>query len=216
MAGCAGGTAMSGTWIAVIVALWAVVVILAVIQIGILRRVLPFLEQAAAVPAMPPAPPAGMVLPHFEATLDDGSAITAAQLAGRPFVLFFASRGCAPCRRLLLQLDGRSWPPGQVAVYLVMADDARAEIPVPAGLTPLLEHDGSVSRTLGVTATPLAVAVDGQGVVIESLVPRDPGDLDRLRRALEPDHSRTGLRQPVHEPTALIRHYHHGRVNDET
>lgn len=206
---------MSAPWITVLLALWVVVVILAVIQVGVLRKVLPVLDHAAAAPAMPFVPSEGMLLPAFEASLADGSAITAAQMNGQPFILLFVSEACAPCRRLLLRLEDYIWSAEGAAVYLVMADGARVDMPIPACVTPLLEHGGNVSRAFSVTATPLAVAVDRRGVVAQSLVPAGPDDLDRLRRALEPIHRQVGLKQPRQEPIAAIRH-HHRRADDET
>jgi hypothetical protein len=198
---------MSAPWITVILALWLVVVILAVIQIGILRKILPVLDHTAAPPDMPFAPPTGALLPAFEASLADGSTITTAQMIGRPFILLFASQSCAPCQRLLLRLEGYNSSAEDAAVYLVMVDGVHADMSIPACVTPLLENGGNVSRALGVSTTPLAIAVDHRGAIAQSLVPVGPDDLDRLRRELEADHSRTGLKQPEHEPTAAIRHY---------
>src|SRR5262245_29741768 len=49
----AGGE-MSGPWIAVVVALWVVVVLQGILQIGLLRRVLPILERRTRHDVGPP------------------------------------------------------------------------------------------------------------------------------------------------------------------
>jgi hypothetical protein len=175
---------MSGPWIAAIVAQWVVIVLLAAVQIGTLRRVLPIIESAAVGLARAPVVLAGTALPEFEATLLDGTIVTAGQLVGRPFVLLFVSQGCRPCERLLRQLADGAFVAGDVPVHLVVDRDRREGLPVPNGVTPLLEREDAVSRALQVDVTPLAVSVDGGGVVIESMVPGGPGDLERLIRAL--------------------------------
>ena len=172
---------MTGPWIAAFVAQWIISAILALTQLGVLRRVLP------ALSGLPPEPSAlepGMALPEFAATWPGGASASPADLIGQPLMLLFVSRTCTPCHRLLHQLHGSELLDGVVPVIAVADVHDLAHLPLPPGMAVLHEHAGSVSLPFGVVVTPLAVTLDRGGAVVETRVPGDVGDLHRMVKAV--------------------------------
>src|SRR5258708_2404286 len=151
---------MSLPWIAVIVAQTVVIMVLALVQIGTLRRPLPLVDHAsqppAASPPPPPGPPPGTVLPDVTVRLGNGGTVSTAQLLGRPFVMLFVEQDCASCRSLLQQLASpirdQLHGPAHVAspprLYIVADPHRLNGLPLPASATPLLHPPRRRSQAL--------------------------------------------------------------------
>ena len=192
---------MSLPWIAVVVSQTVVIMVLALVQIGTLRRLLPLVEHAsqppAASPPPPPGPPSGTVLPDVTVRLGNGGTVSTAQLLGQPFVMLFVEQDCASCRSLLQQLASPIQDPphgpahfASPARLYIVADPHRLNgLPVPTWATPLLDPASRISQALGITATPMAVAIDAAGTVTASAIPGGAADLERLTRARPEDHT---------------------------
>jgi hypothetical protein len=94
-----------------------------------------------------------------------GGEITAEQLRGQPVVLLFLSVGCGPCEQLAAQI--RDADLGDLASQLVIVTGpgGPVKLELPAGLRVLTEQVREVSDPLSVIGTPLAVALDQNGIV---------------------------------------------------
>jgi AhpC/TSA family len=181
---------VSGLWIAALVSLWLIVAVLALLVLGLLRRIAPILERTEAAvhsPTSAPGLPPGNSLPAFDLTTADGKTMAAASLLGQPFVLFLVRSGCAPCRKLAE--DVREADFELPVELLVVADDGDGEADIgewPSPATLVYQRDHEVSRALATFATPHAFAVDAYGTIVATGF---PDTLDRLqvlaRKALE-------------------------------
>ena len=175
---------MSGPWIAVVVALWVVVVMQAVLQIGLLRRVLPMVERGAHRGVGPPrltGPPVGAALPDFEVTPPDGSVGTDAWKRDQPAIYLLVSGGCSPCESLGDEIRHAPADSLGVTLYLIVDhDDRRRWGQMPDGVTVLGQRGRAAANALEADATPHAIAVDANGVVVANTTPNTLQDLREL------------------------------------
>src|SRR5262249_41210759 len=75
---------VTAPWIALFTVLWLVVLLLAIVQIGLLRRLAPLLENAERSPREFPGPVVGAMVPEVSITCADGSVARSTDLRGRP------------------------------------------------------------------------------------------------------------------------------------
>jgi hypothetical protein len=168
-------------WAITVVVLCAAVVALAVVVLGLLRQLTPVLERAAA--AGPDThnlgPEVGAPLPHFAARGAEGE-VTEEHLRGRSSVLLFLTGGCGACQTLAEEMNRADLGglTGQLLVVTGAAD--LAKLGIPAVLSTLIEEDRAVSDPLSVVATPLAVAVDPDGIVQAVRIPNTLEQLDDI------------------------------------
>ena len=155
---------MAAPWIALMVALWLVVVFLAVILLGLIRRVND-LEDAARRAALPRVPRlvTGRQLP-------DSENLTVAEWRGRKLLLLFLSSGCGSCQRLADELraakcDEEPSPLGELRLVLI-TDPGGATRFAGLGASDIVTQTSSeLTRAWGIPGTPYAVALDEDGVV---------------------------------------------------
>lgn len=175
---------------AALVALWSVVVVMALILVGLLRRMTNVLEQAEARLAQAAtgfggAPP-GTAIPPFEVKDEQGSVLRFAQLVGSPAIYLFMSSTCEPCKRLAAELSGIDQALDRTPLFLIMEDSPEArEVPFPPGVTVLYQAEQAASRAFQNVAAPQAFAVDSGGTVLDLLIPNSLGDLRQLVRRIE-------------------------------
>jgi methylamine dehydrogenase accessory protein MauD len=171
-------------WAVVIVILCVAVVVLSIIVLGLLRQVTPVLERAAGLVAslQNDGPPVGQRVPDFTATGADGE-VTAESLLGQPSVLLFLSVGCGPCEQLAVQLRGADLNELTGQLVVVTEPGGPQELGLPATLQVLTEPDGEVSHALSVNGTPLAVALDRDGIVRAVRVTNTVGQLNEISTA---------------------------------
>ena len=179
---------MPVTWAIVIIVLWVAVICLAVVVLGVIRQVIPYLERIAAGQAEPAGPlvsgpPVGEPLPRFTGRDGDGNIVTAADLRGRPGMLVFLHSSCAPCRILAGELAAADL--GELADGLTVVTDpgGTQELALPAGLRVVLQTGDEISAALGVRVTPFAIAFDEQGTVRAKRAVNALEQLTTLRRA---------------------------------
>jgi len=187
---------MNGYWMVAVVSLWILLGVVAVAQIGLLRRVAPLLTGSSSHPHHPDLPhgPDGLeiggVPGEFRARTSDGTLAGRESLFGEPAVVVLTSVGCQPCDRLMAELRETAEPP--LPVRLVLLVEGHVE---PAGLPPyvtvLEQLEGSAAQAFRTTGTPYAFALDGTGAVRARGVPRGLADLARVAAA---------VKEVVHQP----------------
>jgi cytochrome c biogenesis protein CcmG, thiol:disulfide interchange protein DsbE len=113
----------------------------------------------------------GQPLPTATLTGYDGRAVTTKGLAGRPLVLNFWARSCAPCAEEMPTLQHAATTAGPATRFLGV--DASEPVSVgqsfarSLGVTYPLARDpgGALTGALGVSSLPTTVFVDAAGVV---------------------------------------------------
>jgi hypothetical protein len=182
-------------WTILIVALWLVVVALATTVIGLLRQLIPLVQQAGSGPAAGRAtlfggPPAGSRIPHFTAQTPDGYPADERHLLGSPTVIVFLSGSCGPCQQLAQQISNADLN-GLLEQLVVVTDPSgHDDLALPDGLRLLIEPDRQVTRAFAVHGFPFAVAMDSAGTVRETLPVSTADQLASLARGLRaPEHA---------------------------
>jgi len=178
---------VNAPWIAAFLALWLLVLALALLQLGLLRRIAPVLEAAerqlhggaVALSGLP----AGAPLPDFAVETRDGEVVRASSLRGQETIWLLASPGCAPCEALAAELRDAGEPALGVPLVAV-ADASGAGLRLPPGVVTLFQRDRAAAVALQADATPHAVAVDGDGVVVATTTPNTLDDLQALAALL--------------------------------
>lgn len=175
---------MTAPWVAVVVALWVVVILVALVLLGLLRRVDSLLQQSSA--GFPYGDPLGGLAPgasvgEFRAVDASGQQWSHIPVDG-PAIVLLTAPGCAPCNSLMraLAADGA---PLDIPLIVVTTDEetAKAE-PKPAWCYVLYQQEGSVYEALRTTATPHAFAMGQDGRVLESVIPGHLEDLRNMAR----------------------------------
>jgi hypothetical protein len=162
---------MSGGWIALMIALWLMVVALAVLVLGLISRVGQLERSALAKPeARRPVggPQPGSRLPvvprHERLAAPSGN-------ASERLILFLSS-SCGPCTRLADELRAAAIDEAMDALapagpaLLVVTDRDGVEVFGDLAVSELVvQPDGELTLAWDVPGTPFAVAVDETGVV---------------------------------------------------
>jgi len=177
---------MTSAWTIAFLALSLLVLLLAVLVVGTLRRIAVVLERAQAeLPAasdrsMTLGISPGSTIPYFTAEEVGRGAFTSDDLLGSPAVVLFLGTSCAPCRDLIDDLRAGHVP--ETAARLVVVVDASdaAELAVSSHVTVLAERDKEVARAFETTATPHGFAVSPDGVVSAVGHPNDWEAVARL------------------------------------
>ncbi|EDM81447.1 cytochrome c biogenesis [Plesiocystis pacifica SIR-1] len=135
---------------------------------------------------------AGKPVPNFQTTLDDGTALSAADLQGHVTLMTFWATWCGPCRQELPSIDALYDEHEQLWVYGVNLDRGALETRRPQVIAmtrelgvgfPQVYDDGSVGRAFGVSGIPHLVLVDGEGVIRHQHIGLVPESM--LRREVE-------------------------------
>lgn len=113
----------------------------------------------------------GQDLPEFEIEDVSGKSITPKDLFGKPTLLTYWSQGCGWCQRMLDDLRDWDKTKGQDEPNLIVVSSGDAERHKDMGLqsTILLDNEGVVSKSLGMSGTPSAVLINEQGKVISEV-----------------------------------------------
>jgi hypothetical protein len=120
----------------------------------------------------------GAAAPGFVVTDAAGETWTLQRLlaAGRPVLLVFSQPGCGACRALGSDLGDWHARLGDRVTVAVVDRSPPAE---PAAYTVLLDPDGGVASSYGVTATPSAALIEGTGRMNSALA-RGAGEIAAL------------------------------------
>lgn len=170
---------MPASWVVLYCILWAAVVLLAVLVIGLSKRVD---RLSTVIPAprhayqgLGAGPQIGTKFPRVLGGVPLGAA------RGHRVVLFLSS-SCGPCRALAASLRSRPSAPAEEDLELVLVTDdegleAYAGLPVSQVL---VDHGREITRQLGVNATPFGVGLNCSGIVSANGVPHSWTDLVSL------------------------------------
>jgi hypothetical protein len=170
---------VTGVWIAAFVALWLVVILLGLVQLGTLRRVAPLLDRAeatlreAARATLRGLRP-GESVPAFAADVFDGGTFTESDLRGSTTIVLFLNTGCRSCELLAADIEaGRI--PDLGAPLVVVADESGEAARFAAGgqAHVLLQKNGSLARVFESDRTPHAFVIDETGRVVVSGSPNN-------------------------------------------
>lgn len=175
---------MTGGWIAAFLALWALMIVIAIAVLGVLRRVGAVLERAeagiAAAAAGPGGVSVGTTLPPFEVADAEGVRLASRELLAQRALFLFMSAGCGPCGELARSLNSTGTTLEGVPLHIVVeGSPTPEELPLPAEVSVLRDSDETVRAAFQNSATPQAFLVAAGGEVLGSIV---PGSMDDLRR----------------------------------
>lgn len=185
---------MSGPWIAAFMALWVVVILVTVVQIGFLRRATTVLEAAEAALKGSPntqlhgAPP-GTVIPEFRLRDDRDLIVRFSELARSAGIYLLMSATCEPCRRLADDLGSVNRPIDGVHLFVIF-DEPKQRLGLPSTVTVLYQIASGASSAFQSTLRPQAFAVDGNGVVVDLAIPHSVRDIRALAMAIEDERDR--------------------------
>jgi hypothetical protein len=177
---------VTGPWIALVISLTVLVMTLAVLVLGLMRRVVPLLESEGhrhyglGLSGLAP----GDTVPPFEAREPDGTVLASDRLLERSRVLLFMSASCQPCRTVAADL--RTKPEAAALPLLVVLPDEPQshQMDLPASAPVVFERDRAASDAFRNSAVPHAYAVDAAGVVIRAAPVQGLDDLRALADAL--------------------------------
>ena len=175
---------MTAPWIVAFALLAVVVIAVAVLTLGLLRRSASVLEALEARgPAGAIAPPSGLApgtrVPDFAGVDRSGATVTRDELPRGAAVYLFLTPTCAPCKSLADELARRA--PVHLGVPLVVVVQSSPDRDPGLHATTdavVFDPEGRIGRVFDVTGYPYALAVDGDGVVADGAV---PGSVSNLR-----------------------------------
>jgi hypothetical protein len=161
---------MTGTWMALVIALWAVVLVLLVLVLGLSRRLQELSENSRQAPVPVLTGSAGSVRGPLVGSTIDLLPPSTPGVDGEPAkhrIVLILNSSCGPCHMLgdeviAAKEDGFVFDSDLVLI----TDEFGAEFYGGLGAgTVIVEPSNEVSRSLGVNATPYGLAVDATGVV---------------------------------------------------
>jgi hypothetical protein len=162
---------MSGGWIALMIALWLMVITLAVLVLGLINRVGQLERSARAQPEARRSfggPQPGMPLP----VVPRHERLAAASGTASKRLILFLSSSCGPCTRLATDLRAAATDeavdtlPLAGLELLLVTDRDGVEVFGDLPVSELVvQPDGELTRAWDVPGTPFAVSVDETGVV---------------------------------------------------
>jgi peroxiredoxin len=178
---------MTTAWIAAFIALWAFVVVLALLVLGTLRRIVPVIERSEeviasaakrlAIGGLPP----GTTVPPFTGDEIGGAKFTELDLRGSTTIVLFLGSGCRACEHLVRDLELKQAP--EVGARLVVVSGSPAEarlLASSADVTVLVDEERELARAFESAVAPHAFVIDEYGVVVSSGVPSDWNDVQHL------------------------------------
>jgi methylamine dehydrogenase accessory protein MauD len=174
-----------------VVLLWIVVIALAVVVLALARQVGVLFERVAPMGALVTdgGPKVGETSPRFDLTALDGRAVTVGAGDGRSMLLFFLSPTCPVCKKLIPVLKSASRAE-QSWLDVVLASDGdrpKQEAFIRQQGLEVFPYVLSTDLGLGyrVNRLPLAVLIDGEGIVRAKGLVNNREQLESLFNAKE-------------------------------
>lgn len=175
---------MSWPWIVAFCGLWLVVLAVALVVLGFLRRVTNVLEQAEAALAgaehVHHGVPPGTTLPEFAVRNASGQKVSSRELFAEPAIVVFMAPGCAPCAQLAERLEPAGTTIDGVPLFVIVPDTDDGHALLPGSSLIVLYEDGSASRAFSNRATPQGYAVSRGGLVHELAGPNTRAEYQRV------------------------------------
>jgi hypothetical protein len=186
---------VSASWAVLIACLWVAVVVLALLLLGVIKRVSTLLAEGNAPHAglEPQGLPLDSYVPFFQAKDSRGRTVDRGDLIANGGLFIFVTPGCPPCDELLRQMRIPSEPMA-IPLYLILDDASFGGDWNPAvGAQVLYELGGSMTRAFRNTAAPYAFAVNREGRVVERGIVNAMGELNAIAdRLIEEDEAKKG------------------------
>lgn len=175
---------MTGLWLVSYCVLWALVVIMSLLLVGVLRQLgmqqpappkQPSRDQDIAVPAMEDdGPPIGFQLPNITGNSINGFGeirLSSTPDCSGPTLLMFISPMCESCQHLVEPFNVVATDKGRGVrcVAIVKADEPGCDafsIVFPLQAPLICDHDRSITRGFGVHRSPFGLLYDRQGMLI--------------------------------------------------
>lgn len=178
---------MTGPWIAAFVVLSALVLALAVIVLGLLRRFSEALERVEQAAGHGGAHELGLrpgqQMTPVQVHTADGHEVALPVPDAPRTVVVLLEPDCAPCGTVMGQLLESGWPPSAPPLYVVLPDHPDSRV-FAAGHSPGVgvgyQRDRLVSSAFGTNVSPVAYVVDGSGRVLAADVPAGVASLVEL------------------------------------
>lgn len=193
---------MTGPWIALIIVLWATVLLIGFLVLGLLNRtssVLDRLQSAlergelgglASGRGLSP----GSRVPTFSGRTPDGNWLSDADLRGQPTVMLFLDPDCGPCKALVTGLRDGSMALNGAQLVVVMHDtDEARSIDVGRSRMVVFQSDNSISMAFRTAVTPNAFALSAAGKIVDRRIPSSVEDLAELAREAVREEVRLGI-----------------------
>lgn len=186
---------MSTPWAVAFAALCVLVGALAVIVLGLLRQVLPLIEQSHVLIDRIGSRlrrfglPAGMVVPAFTAETIDGEIFTERELRGQVHTVLFVGSRCPACSRIYSDLVTGSVPPFASGLVVVVDEDDAHDLSSAsdAGATVLVQRQGSIAAIFESDRIPHVFVIDEHGAVRMTGSAADWRDMTELLAASAPE-----------------------------
>lgn len=175
---------MSQSWIVAFAMLWLLVILLAVVVLGLLRRVAPLLVRLDHSLGQPSLDmeigglPVGEKVPAFEVSDDKGEKVQLDDTL--PAVFLFVDSTCEPCRKLIRELEEQAAVFSGTRLYVVSENSSEYAGLRKRGLKILQQDQGQASEAFQQDSFPQAFAVDGQRRVASSAVTDSLEDIKQL------------------------------------
>jgi hypothetical protein len=178
---------MTGPWIALVVALWITTVILAVLVLGLVRKVD---ELAGDSPknGLPFPNIGGPVLGRRPPTVNGYGGLVPGSRSHAPRLVLFLSSTCGVCLKLVEELRSRQlagaghWP--EAVDLVVVTDPAWENSLANLATTVVTQQDRAISEPWQVPGTPYAVAINADGKVSASSFALNLGQLAQMASSL--------------------------------
>lgn len=165
---------MTGFWLASYLALWALVIVMAITLLVVLRNfgvIYDHLGKAAHSSAPASSLLAGDVLPEVQLRDSVGNTITSTQLGGTAAAIAIVSAGCQHCLALLSDIRKGIIPPDPLDasvtdwVFVGTGDISpiAAELDAAAAASSarlLFDPTGQIAQRWGISSVPMTVVVD--------------------------------------------------------
>ncbi len=178
---------MSAPWIALIVVLTITVVLLAVIVLGLLRRVSGVLEAAefrlrdAGLGGSVGGAAVGTKVGAFSVVDREGATIPSAHLLQRGAVLVFVEAACEPCQHLAASLRSGATIGASSPVYAIAPVEERShDWDLGTEVVVVFQRERAVSEVFDNIATPQAFAVNAEGIVVDRSIVNSAARLREL------------------------------------
>lgn len=196
---------MSWPWIAAFCGLWLVVVVLALVVLGFLRRVTNVLEQAEArlgdAQHFHHGAQPGTTVPVFTVRNSGGQELTAEKLFSDSAIIIFIAPGCGPCDQLAERLEPVGASIDGVPLFLIAPDTDEGRALLPGSNLTVLYEEGTATRAFANRATPMGYAVAPGGLVRELAGPNTLAEYERVAAAL-----RNGGDAQARDETVTLSH----------
>jgi methylamine dehydrogenase accessory protein MauD len=187
---------MSGIWLISYIALWILVVAMAIIVLGLVRQLGVIhlrLGPEDNLLVTRDGLELGSISPNFHATdVMSRKNITLEDLQGRQSVLIFVSPSCSPCQELLVDIKYfQKSKNGKINIIVIsqsdfqtsmaLAREHKLKIPV------IADSEGLISNLYQVRATPFAYRLDEECVVQRRGIVNNMDGLESLLEEASPD-----------------------------